>query len=111
TFIIPDDPPPDCPQRPQTPPLQVPRCLPKRPLQKARDSVRNTHLQSTRQYSQNAYIFGNCIMKYSLLPSTATQRELYNETVKLDDEGGDYLLHRWLQSFNSSHAAKYLFSV
>ena len=27
-------------------------------LQKFRDSVRNTHLESTRQYSQTAYRFG-----------------------------------------------------
>jgi hypothetical protein len=34
-------------------------------LQKFRDQVRNTHLESTRQYSQTAYRFGDC---HEILP-------------------------------------------
>ncbi|TGO67022.1 hypothetical protein BOTNAR_0049g00090 [Botryotinia narcissicola] len=53
-------------------------------LQKARDEVRNTHLESTRQYSQTAYRFGDYVVKYCLVPSSETQKKLYEETVKPD---------------------------
>lgn len=78
-------------------------------LQKARDQVRNTHLESTRQYSQTAYRFGDYVMKYCLVPDTDTQRKLYEETVKPTD--GDDILHRWLQNFHREHNAQYLFQV
>ncbi|EKG21931.1 Catalase [Macrophomina phaseolina MS6] len=78
-------------------------------LQKARDAVRNTHLESTRQYSQTAYRFGDYVMKYCLVPSSETQRKLYDETVKPTD--GSDILHRWLQAFHQDHDAEYLFQV
>ncbi|EOD47921.1 putative catalase protein [Neofusicoccum parvum] len=78
-------------------------------LQKARDSVRNTHLESTRQYSQTAYRFGDYVIKYSLVPSSETQKKLYEETVKPAD--GSDILHRWLQAFHRDHDAEYLFQV
>jgi hypothetical protein len=78
-------------------------------LQTARDKVRNTHLESTRQYSQTAYRFGDYVMKYCLVPSGETQRKLYDETVRPED--GSDILHRWLQNFHASHDAEYLFQV
>ena len=78
-------------------------------LQKARDTVRNTHLESTRQYSQTAYRFGNYVIKYCLVPNTETQKKLYDETVKPTD--GPDILHRWLQNFHKEHDAEYLFQV
>jgi hypothetical protein len=78
-------------------------------LQKARDSVRNTHLESTRQYSQTAYRYGDYVIKYSLVPNTDTQNKLYEDTVKPDD--GSDILHRWLQNFHQEHDAEYLFQV
>jgi hypothetical protein len=44
--------------------------LDKRPdtqLQKARDGVRNPHLESSRQYSQTAYRFSDYVIKYCLV--------------------------------------------
>ncbi|KKY22942.1 putative catalase-like heme-dependent [Diplodia seriata] len=78
-------------------------------LQKGRDGVRNTHLESIRQYSQTAYRFGDLVMKYCLVPSSDTQRKLYEETVKPND--GSDVLHRWLQTFHKEHDAEYLFQV
>jgi hypothetical protein len=78
-------------------------------LQKGRDQVRNTHLESTRQYSQTAYRFGDYVIKYCLVPSTETQRKLYDETVKPSD--GNDILHRWLQNFHKDHDAEYIFQV
>ena len=78
-------------------------------LQTARDKVRNTHLESTRQYSQTAYRFGDYVMKYCLVPSSETQRKLYEETVRPED--GSDILHRWLQTFHATHDAEYLFQV
>lgn len=75
-------------------------------LQKFRDTVRNTHLESTRQYSQTAYRFGDYVTKWSLAPSTETQRKLYEETVKPEDRPD--ILHRWLQNFHKEHDAEYL---
>lgn len=78
-------------------------------LQKARDSVRNTHLESNRLYSQTAYRFGDYVMKYCLVPSTETQQKLYRETV--DSSDGSDVLHKWLQAFYKEHDAEYLFQV
>ena len=75
-------------------------------LQKYRDTVRNTHLESTRQYSQTAYRFGDYVCKYCLVPNTETQRKLYEETVKPVD--GSDILHRWLKNFHENHDAEYL---
>ena len=75
-------------------------------LQKFRDSVRNTHLEATRQYSQTPYRFGVYIAKYCLVPSSETQRKLYDETVKPQD--GPDILRKWLQSFHETHNAEYL---
>ncbi|TKX21388.1 catalase-like protein [Elsinoe australis] len=78
-------------------------------LQKGRDQVRNTHLSSTRQYSQTAYRYGDYVIKYCLVPSTETQRKMFEETVR--PEHGDDILHRWLQDFHNQHDAEYLFQV
>ncbi len=77
-------------------------------LQKYRDQVRNTHLESTRQYSQVAYRFGDYVAKYCLAPSSETQRKLYEETVKPDQHESD-ILSKWLQNFHREHDAEYLF--
>ena len=76
-------------------------------LQKFRDTVRNTHLESTRQYSQTAYRFGDNVAKYCLVPSSETQRKLYEETVKPDTDPSD-ILSQWLKNFHSTHDAEYL---
>jgi hypothetical protein len=46
-------------------------------LQKFRDQVHNTHMESTGQYSQTAYRFGDYVMKFCLVPNSETQRKLY----------------------------------
>lgn len=79
------------------------------PLQKARDMVYNTHLESTRFYSQTAYRFGDYIMKYRLEPSGTTQKELYEEQAK--PVHGSDILHRWLQDFHANHEAEFDFQV
>lgn len=76
-------------------------------LQKFRDSVRNTHLESTRQYSQTAYRFGDYVAKYCLVPSSETQKKLYEEKVKPDEHEPD-ILSQWLKSFHEAHDAEYL---
>ncbi|CAF9934240.1 MAG: hypothetical protein ALECFALPRED_005893 [Alectoria fallacina] len=76
-------------------------------LQKFRDSVRNTHLESTRQYSQTAYRFGDYVAKYCLVPSSETQKKLYEETVKPDEHEPD-ILSQWLKNFHEEHDAEYL---
>lgn len=78
-------------------------------LQKGRDRIHNTHLESTRQYSQTPYRFGDYVIKFCLVPSTDTQRKLYEEVVKPED--GDDILHRWLQNFHKEHDAEYDFQV
>ncbi|KAF7905025.1 uncharacterized protein EAF01_005547 [Botrytis porri] len=79
-------------------------------LQKARDEVRNTHLESTRQYSQTAYRFGDYVVRYCLVPSSETQKKLYEETVK-PDAHPDNILSEWLKEFHTNHDAGYLFRV
>ncbi|KAL8644252.1 MAG: hypothetical protein Q9210_007348 [Variospora velana] len=76
-------------------------------LQKFRDSIRNTHLESTRQYSQTAFRFGDYIAKYCLVPSSETQKKLYDETLKPDEHGSD-ILSQWLQNFHREHDAEYV---
>jgi len=78
-------------------------------LQTARDKVRVTHLESTRQYSQTAYRYGDYIIKYCLVPSSETQQKLFDETVR--PEHGPDILHQWLRDFHSKHDAEYLFQV
>jgi len=78
-------------------------------LQKARLQVPNLHLESTRQYSQTAYRYGDYIAKYCLVPDTDTQRKLYEETVK--PEHDEDILHKWLSNFHREHEARYLFQV
>ncbi|MCJ1403070.1 hypothetical protein MMC11_006293 [Xylographa trunciseda] len=75
-------------------------------LQKFRDTVRNTHLESIRQYSQTAYRFGEYVAKYSLIPCTETQRKLYEETVKPGEHESD-ILSKWLSNFHENHDAEY----
>lgn len=92
---------------------EMKRELEKRPdaeLQKARFHVKNTHLESMRQYSQSAYRFGSYVMKYSLVPNTTTQNNLYSEEVHPDQHSTD-ILHKWLQNFHKTHEAEYLFQV
>ncbi|KAI9815043.1 MAG: hypothetical protein M1827_002886 [Pycnora praestabilis] len=76
-------------------------------LQKARDQVRNTHLESTRQYSQTAFRFGDYVAKYALIPASETQKKLYEETVKPDKHESD-ILSEWLKNFHAAHDAEYL---
>ncbi len=76
-------------------------------LQKARDQVRNTHLESTRYYSQTAYRFGDYVAKYCLVPSTETQKKLYEETVKPNEHSSN-VLSQWLKNFHEMHEAEYL---
>lgn len=78
-------------------------------LQKARDMVYNTHLESTRQYSQTAYRFGDYVMKYVLVPDSETQKKLQDEEVKMAH--GSDILHRWLKEFHAKNEATYLFQV
>jgi len=80
------------------------------PLQKGRDQVRNSHLESTRQYSQGAHRYGDYVVKYCLVPSSETQKKLYEETVKPDTDPDD-ILSEWLKAFHSQHEAEYLFQV
>ena len=68
-----------------------------------------THVESTRQYSQTAYRFGDYVVKYTLVPNSETQKKLWEETVRPED--GDDILHRWLQNFHRDHEAEYLFQV
>jgi hypothetical protein len=75
-------------------------------LQKFRDTVRNTHLESTRQYSQTAYRFGDYVAKFCLAPSSETQRKLYEETVRPDQHSSD-ILSNWLKNFHENHDAEY----
>ena len=76
-------------------------------LQKARDSVQNVHLESTRMYSQSAYRFGDYVAKYCLVPSSETQQKLSNETVKPDEHESN-ILSQWLLNFYANHDAEYL---
>lgn len=77
------------------------------PLQMARYQTPNTHMESTRFYSQTAYRFGDYVAKFSLVPSSQTQKELQAEIVNADKHGPD-VLHRWLQGFYKDHDAEYL---
>jgi len=79
-------------------------------LQMGRYQVRNTHLESTRQYSQTAYRFGDYVIKYCLVPSSETQKKLFDETIKPDEQESD-ILHKWLGNFHREHDAEYLFQV
>jgi hypothetical protein len=67
-------------------------------------------LQSIRQYSQTAYRFGDHVVKYSLVPSSDTQKKLYKETVKPDSHP-NHILSDWLKDFYSKNDAEYLFQV
>ena len=69
--------------------------------------MRNTHLESTRQYSQTPYRFGDYVAKYCLVPSSDTQKKLYEETVKPDKHEPD-ILSQWLLNFHGAHDAEYL---
>lgn len=66
--------------------------------------------QSTRQYSQTAYRFGDYVIKYSLVPSGETQKKLAEEMVKPDSHS-DHILSDWLKEFYDKHDAEYLFQV
>ncbi|KAL9084215.1 MAG: hypothetical protein Q9159_005338 [Coniocarpon cinnabarinum] len=78
-------------------------------LQKARDKVHNSHLESINQYSQTAYRFGDYVMKYRLIPDSETQKKMYEELVQ--PAHGSDILHRWLQEFYTKNTARYLFQV
>lgn len=78
-------------------------------LQMARYDVPVQHLESTRQYSQTAYRFGDYICKYCLVPNTRTQQDLVKAELKPED--GPDILHTWLSNFHTQHDAEYLFQV
>lgn len=79
-------------------------------LQMGRYQVRQTHLSSTRQYSQTAYRFGEYVCKYCLVPSTETQKKMFDELIIPDKHDRD-VLHKWLGDFHRTHDAEYLFQV
>lgn len=79
-------------------------------LQLARYGVRNTRLEAIRWYSQTAYRFGEYVIKYSLVPSSETQKRLYEEEVKPEDQQ-NYILSNYLKSFHAAHEAEFLFQV
>lgn len=79
------------------------------PLQKARDGVYNTHLESTTQYSQTAYRFGDYVMKYRLVPESNTQKEMYKEITQASH--GPDIFHRWLQDFHAKNEGVWSFQV
>lgn len=62
-------------------------------LQLSRDKVANKHPESMRWHSQSTRHFGDDIMKYTLVPSTVTQRKQAEQAVKQEDSNG--ILHRW----------------
>ena len=76
-------------------------------LRKARDSVQNIHLESTRLSSQTAYQFSDYVAKYCLVPSSETQRKLSDETVK-PDEYESNILSQWLLNYYAAHGVEYL---
>lgn len=78
-------------------------------LQKGRYEVKNTHLESTRQYSQTAHRYGDYVIKYCLVPSSETQKKLGEEAVKEDHTS--YVLSDWLKKFYEENDAEYLFQV
>ena len=78
-------------------------------LQKARDKVHNSHLESINQYSQTAYRFGDYVMKYRLVPDSETQKKMYEELVQ--PAHGSDILHRWLKEFYAENTARYAFQV
>ncbi|KAL3590812.1 hypothetical protein FPOAC2_13014 [Fusarium poae] len=77
-------------------------------LQQARNQVPNQHLESITFYSQTAYRFGDYVVKYNLVPSSAAQKSRREETV---DKQPDGVLHEWLQDFYRNNEAEYLFQV
>ncbi|KAI9753252.1 MAG: cell division control protein [Chaenotheca gracillima] len=76
-------------------------------LQKARDSVHNTHMESIRYYSQTAYRFGDYIAKFALVPAGETQKRLYDEVVSKSDPSD--ILSEWMKSFCGSNDGEFLF--
>ena len=51
----------------------------------------------------------NLLVKYCLVPTSETQKMLYEKMVNLDH--GDDILHLWLQNFHAAHEAEYVFQV
>ncbi|KAG4424528.1 hypothetical protein IFR04_002406 [Cadophora malorum] len=78
-------------------------------LQKARDQIPNKHIESTRQYSQTAYRFGEYVIRYCLVPSGETQKKR-EDTVKPDSHP-NHILSDWLKEFHSNHEAEDMFQV
>lgn len=79
-------------------------------LQMGRYQVKQTHLSSTRQYSQTAYRFGDYVIKYCLVPSSETQKKMFDEVIIPDKHDRD-VLHKWLGEFHRTHDAEYQFQV
>lgn len=78
-------------------------------LQKYRDKVRNTHLESTPQYSQIAFCSGDYVAKYCLVPNTDTLKKVYEETVKPSaEQHSSSILSEWLQNFDRDYDAQCL---
>ncbi|KAK2605967.1 hypothetical protein QQS21_003593 [Conoideocrella luteorostrata] len=63
-------------------------------LPKGRDRVRNTYDESIRQYLHTTYRFGDYVIKYCQVPTSETQKKLYEETIKPEHSAD--ILHKWL---------------
>lgn len=80
------------------------------PLQMGRYQVHNTHLESTKFYSQTAYRFGDLVMKYRLVPTSETQKKLHEEVTNKEKHRND-IMSEWLKEFHRSHEAEWEFQV
>lgn len=79
------------------------------PLQMGRYQVHNTHLESTKFYSQTAYRFGEYVMKYRLIPSSETQQKLSEEVTS--KEHPNDIMSEWLKDFHKNNEAEWVFQV
>lgn len=68
------------------------------------------HIESLRMHSQGAHRYGDYIVKYSLVPSSSTQIEAFNQKVDPNSESST-ILRDWLKTFYAANTASYLFQV
>lgn len=61
-------------------------------------------------YSQTAYRYGDYVCKFSLVPSSETQKKLYEEEIK-PDAPTNHILSDLLHQFYEENDAEYLFQV
>lgn len=80
-------------------------------LQKARDQVPNTPLQSIKWYSQTAYRFGDYVVKYRLVPATETQEAEGGKKESISESSEPDVLSTELSEFHRSHRAEFMFQV